>query len=326
MKRREFIAGLGGAAAWPFAARGQGTDRRPVVGFLFPASEEAVRPYIAAVRTRLAELGYVEGRNYELAIRNAPLPNREAALRLGAELLALSTAVIVMGSPKPMVLAIHQLTSSVPVVMVNLIEDPVALGLAASIAHPGGNMTGFILSSDPAIVGKQLALIKELTPSISRVDALFPAQDTASERLLQDAARNLNISLRTFFVAHGEEIAPIIAAAEGNADAFLFGAGPLFNTMRDNIVALVARTRRPAVYHDRELVVAGGLMSYGSSIRRNYMAAAEYVAKILGGTKPGDLPFQQPAIYDLVINAKTASSLGLPIPPTLLARADEVIE
>jgi putative tryptophan/tyrosine transport system substrate-binding protein len=290
MRRREFITALCGAAVWPAAVRAQGAERRPVVGFLFPASAEAVQPYIAAVRARLAELGYVEGRNYELVIRNAPLPNREAALRLGAELLTLSPAVIVMGSPKPMILAIHQLTSSVPVVFVNLIEDPVALGLATSIARPGGNMTGFMLTSDPAIVGKQLALLRELTPSIGRVDALFPAQDVASERLVQDAARNLNLSIRTFFIAHGEEIAPIIAAAEGNADGLLFGAGPLFNTMRHDIVALVARTRLPAVYHDRELVVAGGLMSYGSSIQKNYAAAAEYVAKILGGAKPGDLP------------------------------------
>jgi hypothetical protein len=123
MKRREFITALG-AAMWPAATRAQRTERRPVVGFLFPASAEVVQPYIAAVRARLAELGYVEGRNYELVIRNAPLPNREAALRLGAELLTLSPAVIVMGSPKPMILAIHQLTSSVPVVFVNLIEDP----------------------------------------------------------------------------------------------------------------------------------------------------------------------------------------------------------
>jgi putative ABC transport system substrate-binding protein len=326
MRRRTFIAALGSAAVWPVVARAQRTERRPVVGFLSPTPLEVAQPYIAAVRTRLAELGHVEGRNYELAVRNAPLPNREAALRLGAELLTLSPAVIVMGSPKPMILAIHELTSSVPVVMVNLNEDPVALGLAASIARPGGNMTGFMLSSDRAIVGKQLELLRELTPSIGRVEALFEALDVASERLVQEAARNLNISIRTFFIARGEEIAPIIAGAEGNADGYLFGAGPLFNTTRHDIVTLVARTRLPAVYHDRELVVAGGLMSYGSSIRKNYAAAAEYVAKILGGAKPGDLPIQQPAIYDLVINLKTAKTLGLTIPPTLLARADEVIE
>jgi putative tryptophan/tyrosine transport system substrate-binding protein len=326
MKRRAFIAALGGAAAWPLVARAQGIERRPVVGLLSPASAEAVRPYVAAIRARLAELGYVDGRNYELVIRNAPLPDRDAALRLGAELLALSPAVIMMGAPKPWITAIRQLTSSVPVVFVNFNDDPVALGIAASIAHPGGNMTGFMLSSDRAIVGKQLELLKELTPPTARVDALFEAQNVASERLAQDAARILNLSIRTFFIAHGEELAPMIASAEGNADGLLFGAGPLFNTMRRDITMLVARTRLPAVYHDRELVVAGGLMSYGSSIQKNYAAAAEYVAKILGGAKPGDLPIQQPAIYDLVINAKTASILGLSIPPTLLARADEVIE
>ena len=157
--RREFITLLGGAAAWPLAARAQ-QPAMPVIGFLNAASPDQFAHIVAAFRVGLNELGYVEGRNYELAVRNAPLPNREAALRLGAELLTLSPAVIVMGSPKPMILAIHELTSSVPVVFVNLIEDPVALGLATSIARPGGNMTGFMLSSDPAIVGTQLALLR----------------------------------------------------------------------------------------------------------------------------------------------------------------------
>ena len=244
MRRREFIGVLGSAAAWPLVARAQRTDRRPLVGLLFPASEEVVRPYIAAVRARLAELGYVEGRDYELAIRNAPLPDRDDALRLGAELLALSPAVIVTGAPKPVILAFHQLTSSVPVVMVNLNEDPVALGIAASIARPGGNVTGFMRSTDPAIVGKQLELLKELTPSIVRVDALLSATDGATERLIPDAARNLNLTVRTFSIAGGDELAPIIAATESNADALLFGAAPLFNTMRREIAALVARICR----------------------------------------------------------------------------------
>ena len=235
--RRDRVA-VGGAGAEDGAPSG-------FVGFLSPTPLEVAQPYIAAVRTRLAELGYVEGRNYELAVRNAPLPNHEAALRLGAELLTLSPAVIVMGSPKPMILAIHELTSSVPVVFVNLNEDPVALGLATSIARPGGNMTGFMLSSDRAIAGKELALLRELRPSISRIDALFEAQDVASERLVQEAARNLNLSIRTFFIAQKEEIAPIIAAAGSDADGFLFGAGPLFNTTRHDIVALVARNASP---------------------------------------------------------------------------------
>ena len=327
MIRRAFIAALGGAAAWPLVARGQTAERhRPLVGLLFPASEEVVRPYIAAVRARLAELGYVEGRDYELAIRNAPLPDRDAGLRLGAELLALSPAVIVTGAPKPVILAFHQLTSSVPVVMVNLNDDPVVLGIATSIARPGGNMTGFMRSSAPAIVGKQLELLKELTPSIVRVDALLSATDVATARLIPDAARNLNLTIRTFPIGRGEEFAPVITGTEGNADALLFGTGPLFNTMRREIAALAAGTRLPAVYHDRENVFAGGLMSYGSSVQKNYASAAEYVAKILGGARPGDLPIQQPTIYDLVINLKTAKALGLTIPSGVLARADEVIE
>jgi putative tryptophan/tyrosine transport system substrate-binding protein len=326
MRRREFIAGLGGVAAWPAIVYGQRQAVRPIVGVLFPVSVEASQPNLTALRKRLAELGYVEGQNFDFAIRNAQVPNRDAGLKFGGELLALSPAVIVMGAPKPMLLAIHELTLSVPVVFVNLNDDPVALGLVASVAHPGGNITGFRISSDPAIVGKQLALLKELAPSIVRVDALLEAGDTASESLIPGAARNLGLNVRAFSISRGEEIAPIIAEARGNADALLFGAGPVFNTRRNEIAAVVARSRLPAVYHDLVVANAGGLMAYGTSIPKNYAAAADYVAKILSGVKPGDLPIQQPAFYELVINLKTAKALGLDIPPALLARADEVIE
>jgi putative ABC transport system substrate-binding protein len=210
--------------------------------------------------------------------------------------------------------------------MVNFNDDPVALGLAASVAHPGGNITGFRISTDPAIVGKQLALLKELAPAIGRVDVLLTTGDAATERHIPDAARNLNLTFRTFSVAKGDDIAPIIAGAEGSADALLFGPGPVFNTMRVQVAELVERTRLPAIYFDLTVAFAGGLMAYGSSIAKNYGAAAEYVAKILSGEKPGDLPIQQPAFYDLVINLKTAKALGLDVPPTLLARADQVIE
>lgn len=321
MRRREFIAALGSAGLWPLKAKTQGMAARPVVAVLFPTSEEASRPNLTALRKRLAELGYIEGRDYDFAVRNALVPNQEAGRKLGKELLALSPAVIVVGAVKSMLIAVNELTSSVPVIMVNFSDDPVRLGLAESMAH-----TGFMISSDPAIVGKQLALLKELVPSIVRVDALLQAGDAATERLIPDVARNLNVTVRTFSVTRSDEIAPIIAGAKESADALLFGAGPVFNTMRTEIATRVARTRLPAVYHDLVVAFAGGLISYGANIPKNYAASAEYVAKIMSGAKPGDLPIQQPTFYDLVINLKTAKALGLDIPATLLARADEVIE
>jgi putative ABC transport system substrate-binding protein len=323
--RRAFIAGLGSAAAWPLVARAQGRTR-PIVGVLFPTSEEASRPNLTALRAKLAGLGYVEGREYEFAIRYAPVPDRNAGLTLGGELLALSPAVLVVGALASVILAIRELTSSVPVVMVNFGEDPVAFGLAASVAHPGGNITGFMIWSDPAIVGKQLGLLKELAPSIVRVDALLQAGDAETERLLPDVARNLNLTVRTFSLTRREDVPAILAETEGHSDALYFGASAVFNTMRYDLASLVARTRLPAVYHDTMVASAGGLMAYGSDIPKNYGAAAEYVAKILSGEKPGNLPIQQPVFYDLVINLKTAKALGLTVPPSLLARADEVIE
>jgi putative tryptophan/tyrosine transport system substrate-binding protein len=325
MKRRAFIAGLGSAAAWPMMARAQG-HTRPIVGLLFPISDEASRPNLTALRSKLIGLGFIEGRDYDLAIRNAPIPDRNTGLTVGGELLALSPAVLVVGAVPSVVLAIHELTSTVPVVMVNLSQDPVALGLAASVAHPGGNFTGFMIWSDPAIVGKQLALLKELVPSIIRVNAVLNAGDAATQSLLPDFGHNLNLTIRTFSATRREDVLAILAETEGKADGLFFGASPVFNTMRHELAGLVARTGLPAVYHDLMIAPVGGLMAYGSNIPKNYGAAAEYVAKILSGEKPGNLPIQQPIFYDLVINLKTAKALGLTVPSSLLARADEVIE
>jgi putative ABC transport system substrate-binding protein len=295
------------------------------VAILYPASEEIARPRIGAFRARLAELGYVEGRDAELAIRYATTLDQDTYLRLGAELLALSPAVIVVGNGAA-ILAVHHLTPSVPVVGVGVPVDPVAAGLAESFAHPGGNVTGFTTYSTAAIAGKQLALLKEMAPSIVRVNALLAGSGAVTARVIPDAARSLRLTIRTFPIVRGDEIAPIVAAADSKTDALFFGSTPLFVTMRHEIAALVERTRIPALYTDSANVSAGGLMSYATSIQKLYASAADYVAKILGGAKPADLPIQQPALYELVINAKTANALGLTIPPTLLARADEVIE
>jgi putative ABC transport system substrate-binding protein len=324
--RRDLIAMLGSAVvAWPQSALAQARTRRPIVAMLYPASEEVAPPNIGAFRTRLAELGYVDGRDFDLVIRYAPTRSEQENLRLGAELLALTPAVIVVGFVSSIVL-VRQLTSSVPLVGVNLGDDPVALGLAASLAHPGGNITGVASTSGVSLAGKQLALLKELVPSVVRVDALISSEDPEIERALPKAARKLNLYLHISHIARREDLESAIAQAEGNADALYFGAGPFFNTHRLKISALVAKTRLPNFYASRESVVVGGLISYGPSVPRAYAAGAVYVAKILSGAKPADLPIEQPTLYELVINLKTAKALGLTIPPMLLARADEVIE
>jgi putative ABC transport system substrate-binding protein len=182
-------------------------------------------------------------------------------------------------------------------------------------------------SSPHAIAGKQLALLKELVPSIARIDALVAKDDLPAARVIPDAARNLNLKLRTFPIARGEEIAPIIAASEGQADALFVGDGPIFNTFRGKIATLVAQIHLPVIYTACEGVLAGGgVISYGASIRGRYAKMADYVSKLLSGAKPSDLPVEMPTMFELVLNLRTAKALGITVPPTLLARADEVIE
>jgi putative ABC transport system substrate-binding protein len=325
MRRREFIVMVGGlAVAWPRASIAQTPAHRPLVGMLYPASEEVAPPNIGAFRARIAELGYVEGRDFDLAIRYAPARTEQENLRLAGELIAMSPTVLVVATSSTTV-AVQKLAPTTPLVGVNM-DDAVALGLVTSIAHPGGNVTGLTYASSAALPGKQLALLKELSSSIVRVGALLAADDAQTAHALAEAAAKLGLALRSFPIALGEELATTTATAAIEADALYFGPGPLFNTYRTEIARLVANTRRPAIYSAREYVLVGGLMAYGPSVIKAYALAADYVAKILGGAKPADLPVQQPELYQLVINLKTAKTLGITIPPTLLALADEVIE
>jgi putative tryptophan/tyrosine transport system substrate-binding protein len=321
MRRRDFLAMLGGSAALLPATAVAQSPARPLVAILHPSSEPFARDQIAAFTARLGELGYSAGRNIELALR-FDAGRSDDALRLGTELLALNPVVLVTAA-NPTVLAVHQLTASVPVVITGFYADPVAAGLAKSLAHPGGNFTGIMLTSNLAIFGKQLALLKELAPAIARVAVLLFGGDETTLRVLPEAARNLNLTIRPFPVARADDLAAAIAAAAGETDALCFAPSPLLS---NETPALVAPTHRPAVYPFGSIASAGGLMSYGASLPRNWVVGAEYVAKILGGAKPGDLPIQQPDLYDLVINLKTAKAMGLVVPTSLLIRADAVIE
>lgn len=323
--RRNLIVGIGTWLAIPRAT--YCAARRPLIGMLYPASEKVAPPNVGAFRARLGELGLVEDRDYKLEIRYVVVPSdRNAIQRAATELLALSPSVIVFGgfSTAPV---LHQLTASVPLVGIGLGDDPVAFGLVASFARPGGNITGMTVGSISAITGKQLALLKELVPSITRVDALLEPDDVATPASIQNVARSLDLTLRTVTIVRREDLSPAIAAAKAGAQAIFIGTGPFFNTHRSEIADLIAKARLPALWAgNNDAVSEGGLISYGPNITKNYSLAGDYVARILGGASPADLPIQQPISFELIINLKSAKALGLTIPTTLLAGADEVIE
>ncbi len=317
---------LGGAAAWARTAAAQSTAQPKLIGWLYPQSgpEQASRR-LEAFRRRMVELGYREGSEYRLVVRYTSPTDLDVVRRDGAELLALGPALVMAGA-NVTALAMHQLTASVPVVFIGFFGDPIAPGFAASYAHPGGNMTGVLFASDPAVLGKEFALLKEMAPGIARVDALLGNANPAIPGIVAETGAKLGLAVRISVVANGEDLRAHLASADAPPDAYFFATTPLFLAMRNEIVALVDRARRPAVFPFRELVDAGGLMSYGADIDGMYSASADYAAKILGGAAPADLPIDAPAVYMLVINRKTAKAQGIVVPPALLARADELIE
>jgi putative ABC transport system substrate-binding protein len=327
MKRREFITLVGSAAAaWPLVARAQQAPVRPVIGVLSPISPAAAARNTEALRTGLRDLGYSEGRNITLEQRYADgaierLPD------LAAELVALKPAVIVAGSPAA-ALAVRNATRSIPVVM-NSSPDPVRLGLASSIARPGGNVTGFWWG-DETLVGKRLGLLKEAVPGTIRAALMVHADDPASADELQQVpivSNALDVTLRVLEVREPSEFEAAFAiAVREKMQGLCVSTSPLFVSHRTELAALAARARLPAVYAFRDFAAAGGLMSYGASLSDLYRRKAALIDKILKGASPADLPIERPITFELLINLKTARALGLNIPPALLARVDEVIE
>jgi putative ABC transport system substrate-binding protein len=324
--RRAFIGTLAGSLlAIPLAAEAQAPSKVPRIGFL-SARPPTDNPYfIESFRQGLRELGYVEGQNIAIEYRFAEgRPERLPALT--AELVRLKVDVIVTGGP-PAPEAARQATGTIPIVFA-VAADPVAEGLVASLARPGGNITG-LASISGEVVGKQLELLKEVAPKVSRVAVLQnPSNDTHAHTLRQaeGAARALGVQLHIVQVHTPPEIdAAFTAMRSQRAGGVLVLRDPLFLTQRNQVAALAARSRLPAVYGFREEAEAGGLMAYGASVPFMYRRAATYVDKILKGAEPADLPVEQPTKFELVINLKTAKALGLTIPPSLLQRADEVI-
>jgi putative ABC transport system substrate-binding protein len=325
VKRRKFITFLAGAAAWPLATRAQSPPKFPRVGYIGLASRKSAPHVFEAFRQGLKELGYVEGQTIALEGRWAE-GRIERLPEIVAELLRLKVDVLVVSS-SPAALAAKNATRTIPIVMVA--ADPVGLGLVASLARPGGNLTGLSYFNE-AVVGKRVQFIKELLPELARVAVLTnPLVEVHAIfwRETEVAARKLGVALQPLEVRGPDDFEAAFAAGKrGNAQALIAFDDALTLTHRARIVALAANSRLPAMYGLREFPDNGGLISYGPSFVVLLRRAATFVDKILKGTKPADLPVEQSTKFELVINRRTANALGLIVPPTLLAQADEVIE
>jgi ABC-type uncharacterized transport system substrate-binding protein len=325
MRRREFITLLGGAAAWPLAARAQQAGRRPTVGFLGATTPSADGQRFAAFVQRLRELGWIEGRNVAIEVRWAQGLSERLA-EIAAELVRLKVDVILTHTT-PAVLAAKQATSLIPIVFATS-GDPVGTGVVASLARPGGNVTG-LSSQATDTVGKRLELLREVVPSLRRLAILANVGNPASVlqmREAQAAASTLGLIVEAAEIRRAEDIGSAFEALKGRTDALNVVPDPLVNANRVRINTLALGARLPTMHNFREYVESAGLMSYGPNRSDAFRRAADLVDKILRGAKPGDIPVEQPTKFDLVINLTTAKALGLEVPPMLLARADEVIE
>jgi putative tryptophan/tyrosine transport system substrate-binding protein len=325
MKRRQFITLIGGAAvAWPRAGQAQQAGKLPTIGFLGASSQSGWSSWTAAFVTRLRELGWIEGHTVAIEYRWAEGRNERFA-EFATEFVRLKVDVIVTAATAAY--AAKQVTSTIPIVLA-VAGDPVGDGLVTSLARPGGNVTGMSLQQID-IAGKRLGLLREILPGLKRVailaDADFPA-DALEMNQVEAMAHPFGIEITRLALRGARDIAPAIEALKGGADALYVCTDSLTTTNRLLIITSVQAARLPTIFGARENVGVGGLMSYGPSFPDLFRHAAEYVDKILRGAKPSDLPIEQPTMFELVINLKTAKALGLTVPPGVLAIADEVVE
>ena len=328
MRRREFITLIGGAAAssaWPLAARAQQAGKLPTIGFLGASTPAAQSQWTAAFVQRLRELGWIEGRTISIEYRWAEGRDERYA-EIAAEFVRLKVDVIVTYAT-PAVIAAKQATSVIPIVFA-VAADPVSTGLVASLARPGGNVTG--LSSQASdLAGKRLALLQEVVPGLGRLAILANVGSPNAlleMREVQATTSTLGLEVATLEIRRAEDVVPAFEALSGRADALVIPASALTFTNRFRINTLALGARLPTMYGSRDYIEPGGLMSYGPNFPDLFRRAAELVDKVLRGAKPAEIPVEQPTKFDLVINLVTAKALGLQIPDKLLATADEVIE
>ena len=327
MKRREFITLLGGAAAWPLAARAQ-QPAMPVIGYLHGQSPDAVADRMRAFRQGLKDTGYVEGQNVAIEYRWAA-GHYDRLPALAADLVGRQVTVIATPGSTPATLAAKAATTAIPVVFVTA-TDPVAAGLVASLNRPGGNLTGVtVLTLE--LGPKQLELLREVVPTATVIALLVnPASPVLAEtqaRDLQATARALGLQLHVLHARAASDFDTVFETlGQLRAGGLVIGGETLFTGQSEQLAALALRHAMPAIYQFREFAAAGGLMSYGANVNDAHRLAGVYTGRILGGQKPADLPVQQSTKLELIINLNTAKALGLEVPPTLLARADEVIE
>jgi putative ABC transport system substrate-binding protein len=326
MDRRAFPAGTGAVLlAAPRAAGAQQPGKLPTIGYLGANTPSAESQRIAAFVQRLRELGWIEGRTIAIEVRWAEGRNERFA-EIAAEFVRLKVDVIVTAGTAAVVAA-KQATSVIPIVFA-VAGDPVGTGLVASLARPGGNVTGLSLQA-PDIAGKRLELLREVVPGLRRLAILANVGSPLAVleiREVQATARTLGFEVATSEIRRADDIAPAFDALKGRGDALYVVADPLVTTNRIRISALALGARLPTMHGQRENVEVGGLMSYGASYPGLHRRAADYVDRILKGAKPADLPVEQPTKFEFVINLKTAKALGLTIPPSLQGRADEIIQ
>jgi putative tryptophan/tyrosine transport system substrate-binding protein len=324
MKRREFITLLGGAAAWPLAARAQ-QPAMPVIGFLNAASAEQWAPFVSAFRLGLGETGYTEGNNVAIEFRWAN-EQYDRLPALAVDLVRRQPTVIVANHVSAP--AAKAATATIPIVFTTAV-DPVQLGLVASLARPGGNLTG-VTTLNMELLPKRLELLHQVSPAATVLGLLVNPTNSDAETVVHDsraAARTLGLELHVVKASTEDVFEYAFASlAQEGVGGLVIAPDPFFVSRSEKLAGLALRHRLPAAFEFRQFVAAGGLLSYGGSLADVYRLAGVYAGRILKGEKPGDLPVQQSTRVELITNLKTAKALGLEIPPTLLARADEVIE
>jgi putative tryptophan/tyrosine transport system substrate-binding protein len=331
LRRRQFITLLGGAAVWPLAARAQQGERVRRIGLLMgTADDREGETRVAALKRGLQELGWTDGRNIQIETRFGGADTSRIRAD-AAELVALAPDIIV-GQTTPVIRALRQATSSIPIIMA-AVTDPVGQGFVSSLAHPGGNITGYVTGFSQfeyGLSGEWLGVLKEVAPKVTRAAVIRdPANAPGIGQFdaIQAVAPSLGVEVSPFNVRDAGEIERTITAFSQSSNGGLIVTGSALAVVhRELIIALAARNSLPAVYFERLFVTRGGLISYGPDLLDQFRRAAGYVDRILKGAKPADLPVQAPTRYDLAINLKTARALGLEIPSSVLARADEVIE